>query len=156
MIPGMSGHVAGPPAYAMVGMAAVLAGSARAPLTSILLMFELTRDYRIVLPLMAAVGLSVWLVDLVNRRSTHSLNLQQMGVDVTVNQPPEPIEPLQDLEESFGDCLVNGVLSCKIYPDEYHNDEYNGDCQESKDIPVLAMKNGHLKEDVKPLPETKS
>jgi len=151
MIPGMSGHVAGPPAYAMVGMAAVLAGSARAPLTSILLMFELTRDYRIVLPLMAAVGLSVWLVDLVNRRSTHSLNLQQMGVDVTVNQPPAPIEPLQDLEESFENCRVNGVLSCHISLDEYHN----SDCQESKDIPVLAVTNGHLKETVKPLPETK-
>lgn len=55
--------IAAPPAYAMVGMAAVLAASARAPLTAILLMFELTRDYRIILPLMAAVGLSVWLAD---------------------------------------------------------------------------------------------
>lgn len=55
--------IAAPPAYAMVGMAAVLAASARAPLTAILLLFELTRDYRIILPLMAAVGLSVWLVD---------------------------------------------------------------------------------------------
>jgi CBS domain-containing protein len=44
-------------------MAAVLAASARAPLTAILLLFELTRDYRIVLPLMAAVGLSVWLME---------------------------------------------------------------------------------------------
>jgi H+/Cl- antiporter ClcA len=50
--------VAEPPAYAMVGMAAVLAGSARAPLTALLLLFELTRDIRIVLPLMAAAGLS--------------------------------------------------------------------------------------------------
>jgi hypothetical protein len=55
--------VAEPPAYAMVGMAAVLAGSARAPLTSLLLMFELTRDIRIVLPLMAAAGLSAVLVE---------------------------------------------------------------------------------------------
>jgi H+/Cl- antiporter ClcA len=39
--------VAEPPAYAMVGMAAVLAGSARAPLTALLLLFELTRDIRI-------------------------------------------------------------------------------------------------------------
>ncbi len=55
--------IAAPPAYAMVGMAAVLAASVRAPLTAILLLFELTRDYRIILPLMAAVGLSVWLID---------------------------------------------------------------------------------------------
>lgn len=55
--------VAAPPAYAMVGMAAVLAGSARAPLTALLLLFELTHDIRIVLPLMAAAGLSAGLVE---------------------------------------------------------------------------------------------
>jgi H+/Cl- antiporter ClcA len=55
--------VAEAPAYAMVGMAAVLAGSARAPLTALLLLFELTRDIRIVVPLMAATGLSALLVE---------------------------------------------------------------------------------------------
>jgi hypothetical protein len=60
---GLHLNVAEPPAYAMVGMAAVLAGSARAPLTALLLMFELTHDIRIVLPLMAAAGLSAALVE---------------------------------------------------------------------------------------------
>jgi len=63
LLPMFADSIAGPPAYAMVGMAAVLAASTRAPLTAILLLFELTRDYRIVLPLMAAVGLSVWVVE---------------------------------------------------------------------------------------------
>ncbi len=81
-IPGIKIYMAGPPAYAMVGMAAVLAASARAPLTSILLLFELTRDYRIVLPLMAAVGLSVWLVERLKPASTPSTNLQQMGLNI--------------------------------------------------------------------------
>lgn len=62
-LPMLHNYIASPPAYAMVGMAAVLAGSVRAPLTAILLLFELTHDYRIVLPLMAAVGLSIWLVE---------------------------------------------------------------------------------------------
>ncbi|MFS8876637.1 chloride channel protein [Synechococcus sp. H55.11] len=52
-----------PVAYAMVGMAAVLAASVRAPLTAILLLFEMTRDYHIALPVMAAVGLSIWLAE---------------------------------------------------------------------------------------------
>ncbi|WP_255087965.1 MULTISPECIES: chloride channel protein [unclassified Synechococcus] len=60
---GLQLAVAEPPAYAMVGMAAVLAGSARAPLTALLLLFELTHDIRIVLPLMAATGLSAVLVE---------------------------------------------------------------------------------------------
>jgi H+/Cl- antiporter ClcA/predicted transcriptional regulator len=63
LVPFLHDYMASPPAYAMVGMAAVLAGSVRAPLTAILLLFELTHDYRIVLPLMAAVGLSIWLVE---------------------------------------------------------------------------------------------
>src|SRR6476661_8741183 len=147
MLPAMSDRVAGPAAYAMVGMAAVLAGSARAPLTAILLMFELTRDYRIVLPLMAAVGLSVWLVELVNRRSTaHSLNLQQMGVDVAVNTPIKAREQLQDWEDVLGDRIVTELISCPIPIDDEHSD----------DEAVLASANAHLPENVKPLPETKS
>ncbi|HEY9700114.1 MAG TPA: chloride channel protein [Trichocoleus sp.] len=62
-LPMLHDYIASPPAYAMVGMAAVLAASVRAPLTAILLLFELTHDYRIVLPLMTAVGLSIWLAE---------------------------------------------------------------------------------------------
>ena len=41
-------------AYAMVGMAAFFAAAAKAPTTSILILFEMTGDYHIMLPLMAA------------------------------------------------------------------------------------------------------
>ncbi|XP_051136626.1 chloride channel protein CLC-e isoform X2 [Andrographis paniculata] len=51
-------EVASPQAYGLVGMAATLAGVCQVPLTSALLLFELTQDYRIVLPLLGAVGLS--------------------------------------------------------------------------------------------------
>ena len=46
--------VADAPAYAMIGAAAVLSSVFRAPLTASLLLFELTRAYDIVLPLLAA------------------------------------------------------------------------------------------------------
>ena len=46
---------ASPSAYALVGMGAMLAGATHAPLMSILMVFELTLDYQIVLPLMLAV-----------------------------------------------------------------------------------------------------
>ena len=48
-----------PAAFALVGMAAVLAGAVHAPLTAILLLFEMTNDYRIILPLMFAVFVSL-------------------------------------------------------------------------------------------------
>jgi CBS domain-containing protein len=76
----------------MVGMAAVLAGSARAPLTAILLLFELTRDYRIVLPLMAAVGLSVWLVERFKPASPQPSNLEKLGLNLEKNPDPEVLK----------------------------------------------------------------
>lgn len=93
LLPGMSAYMAAPPAYAMVGMAAVLAASAKAPLTAILLLFELTRDYRIVLPLMAAVGLSVWLVELIPNRNAGS-NLQQLNLNVETDEQSEVLQQM--------------------------------------------------------------
>ncbi|KAL6770746.1 hypothetical protein ACKKBF_B32490 [Auxenochlorella protothecoides x Auxenochlorella symbiontica] len=49
-----------PEAYALVGVAAVLASACSVPLTAALLVFELTRDYLILLPTLGAVGLSFW------------------------------------------------------------------------------------------------
>jgi CBS domain-containing protein len=80
----LHGAMASPPAYAMVGMAAVLAASVRAPLTAILLLFELTHDYRIVLPLMAAVGLSNWAIEI----------LSPLVVIDNTPKPPPPEPPL--------------------------------------------------------------
>lgn len=51
-----------------VGMAATLAGVCQVPLTAVLLLFELTQDYRIVLPLLGAVGLSSWITSGQTRR----------------------------------------------------------------------------------------
>lgn len=65
-IPG-NAAVAQPPAYALVGMAATLASVCSVPLTSVLLLFELTKDYRILLPLMGAVGLAIWVPSVTNQ-----------------------------------------------------------------------------------------
>ncbi len=82
IFPALSSQIAAPPAYAMVGMAAVLASSARAPLTAILLMFELTRDYRIVLPVMACVGLSMWAIERMNPKAKSPENLEKLALSV--------------------------------------------------------------------------
>ncbi|EOA39713.1 hypothetical protein CARUB_v10008357mg [Capsella rubella] len=65
-IPG-NAAVAQPQAYALVGMAATLASMCSVPLTSVLLLFELTKDYRILLPLMGAVGLAIWVPSVANQ-----------------------------------------------------------------------------------------
>ncbi|NDJ19145.1 chloride channel protein [Myxacorys almedinensis] len=78
VFPMFASSIAASPAYAMVGMAAVLAASVNAPLTAVLLLFEMTRDYRIVLPLMAAVGLSVWLAEWLNRKQAPQSSLKPL------------------------------------------------------------------------------
>ncbi|MGJ5676267.1 MAG: chloride channel protein [Nostochopsis sp.] len=103
LAPAISGFMAAPPAYAMVGMAAVLAASVRAPLTAILLLFELTRDYRIVLPLMAAVGLSVWLVDRIKPNSNSNSNLQQIGLSELKDEQTEILQQIL-VEEAMHPC----------------------------------------------------
>lgn len=65
-IPG-NAAVAQPQAYALVGMAATLASVCSVPLTSVLLLFELTKDYMILLPLMGAVGLAIWVPSITNQ-----------------------------------------------------------------------------------------
>ena len=50
----LPGYTAAPGAYALVGMGAVFAGIVRVPMTSVLMIFEMTRDYAVIVPLMIA------------------------------------------------------------------------------------------------------
>lgn len=69
-----------PPAFALVGMAAVLAGAVHAPLTAILLLFEMTHDYRIILPLMFSVAVSLIVSQYLQQDSVYSKGLARVGI----------------------------------------------------------------------------
>ncbi|XP_015571860.2 chloride channel protein CLC-e isoform X1 [Ricinus communis] len=80
-------EVASPQAYGLVGMAATLAGVCQVPLTAVLLLFELTQDYRIVLPLLGAVGLSSWITSGQSRREVMETRKANKGNVVLTKQP---------------------------------------------------------------------
>jgi CIC family chloride channel protein len=61
-------------------MGAVFAGAARAPITAVLILFELTGEYTIILPLMAAIVLGTGISHLVCRDTIYSLKLRRRGV----------------------------------------------------------------------------
>lgn len=67
-------------AYAMVGMAAFFAATAKAPTTSILILFEMTGDYEVMLPLMAATVGSVYVSHRLLPHSIYSLKLSRRGI----------------------------------------------------------------------------
>lgn len=69
-----------PPAFALVGMAAVLAGAVHAPLTAIILLFEMTNDYRIILPLMFSVAISLFISEHIQKDSVYSMGLARHGI----------------------------------------------------------------------------
>ena len=75
-------------AYALVGMGAVFAGAARAPITSIIILFEMTQDYRIILPLMTAVVISTVVAQLISRETIYTIKLMRRGVDVQREERP--------------------------------------------------------------------
>lgn len=77
LFPQMNIH---PAAFALVGMAAVLAGTVRAPLTAILLLFEMTGDYRIILPLIFSVAVSLVISSKLQPDSVYEMGLAQYGI----------------------------------------------------------------------------
>ncbi len=75
-----------PGAYALVGMGAVAAGAMHAPITSILIIFELTNDYRIILPLMVACIISVLITTRLKKDSIYTLKLSRRGLNLFQGQ----------------------------------------------------------------------
>lgn len=72
-------------AFAVVGMAAMFAVVGRAPLTSILIVFEVTgaRDYELILPLMLAATLGTFLAERFMKDSVYTLALKRKGIRLT-------------------------------------------------------------------------
>jgi len=73
---------ANPGAYALVGMGALVAGSTHAPLTAILIIFEMTNDYKIILPLMISCVISTILASKLQNESIYTLKLIRRGINL--------------------------------------------------------------------------
>ncbi len=82
--PGWTGS---PGAYAAVGMAAVFAGAGRAPMTAILILFEMTQGYGMILPLMTGVVVSGVTAQLIMKDSIYTLKLKRRGLDIEAERP---------------------------------------------------------------------
>ena len=112
-----------PAAYALVGMAAVVAASTHAPLTAILILFELTRDVYVLLPIMLAAVMATAVAQIIQRDSIYTLKLRRRGVlvgsaadltmlrkltarDITPTPhvavyPEDPVSKLLELSENY-------------------------------------------------------
>ncbi|MCB9839167.1 MAG: chloride channel protein [Phycisphaeraceae bacterium] len=120
-----------PATYALVGMAAVVAGSTHAPLTAILIVFEITRDVYVLLPIMLAAVISVVVAQLLLRDSIYTLKLRRRGMllgtaaDLTILRripadavplvphttvlPTDPVSHLLELNQTYS--IVDFVVA---------------------------------------------
>jgi len=80
-----------PGAYALVGMGAFFAGFMRTPIASVLIVFELTGDYQLVIPLMLAVAIA----SLIARRISPATMIESYLEEAGVALPEKDSDPLR-------------------------------------------------------------
>ncbi len=97
---------AGSSSYAIVGMGALFAGVAHAPLTAIIFIFELTRDYQIMLPLMLACIISTVLAEQLQKTNIYTIDLADRGVDIHSDQQQVLLNSIE-VREAMSKSIVS-------------------------------------------------
>jgi CIC family chloride channel protein len=103
------GASAGPGAYALVGMGTAFAGIVRTPLTSVIMIFETTRDYTIIVPLMISNMIAFWISRRLQHEPIYEALARQDGIHLptgafreqsrvltassAIREAPEPLDP---------------------------------------------------------------
>ena len=89
-------EIAGPAgAYALVGMAAVFAACARAPLTAMLIVFEMSNDYSLILPLMVAAVTASYLAQALFPESIYTIKLTRRGIHFSQGRDMDIMQGVQ-------------------------------------------------------------
>lgn len=76
----LPGHIATPGAYALVGMGTAFAGIVRAPMTSVVMIFEITRDYAVIVPLMISNLVSFFISSRLQKKPIYDELARQDGI----------------------------------------------------------------------------
>jgi len=90
-------------AYALVGMAAVFAGAVRAPVTAIIMLFEMTMNYTLILPLMIAVVISTVVSRSLSRETIYTAKLVRRGINIRQLGQTTPLR-----EVTVGKAMTRG------------------------------------------------
>lgn len=98
---------ASPGAYALVAMGGLVAGTTRAPITAMIIVFELTNDYHIILPLMITCIISTILSTRLSRESIYTLKLLHRNIGIKEGTEVNIMESLfvKDIMETKFDTI---------------------------------------------------
>jgi len=122
----MPGISAGSGAYALVGMAAVFAGAAQAPITAIMIIFEMTGNYRVILPLMTSCVVSVLLYKTVQKYSIYEIKLLHKGIRIQYGRERDIMGSIrvEDAMHSQVEC-ISKYLTLKEVADILNKSMHN-------------------------------
>ena len=123
LFPGFS---ANPGVYAIVGMGAVVAGTTHGTLSAILIVYEMTDDYRIILPIMIAAGLAGAVARFIDADSIYTKKLSRRKESVTRMQDMDRLEHV----------MIRDVM-IRHFPTVRHNDNLT-------EIVRVARENPHI------------
>lgn len=98
------GYASPPGAFALVGMAAVFGGAAHAPVTAIFILFEMTDDYRIIIPLMSATVISTLVSQRLSRESIYTMKLKRGGIDLSRSRDVNLMDAVT-VAEAMDECV---------------------------------------------------
>jgi CIC family chloride channel protein len=102
----LPGSTAPPGVYAVVGMAALVAGTTHAPIAAILILFEMTRDFHIVLPLMISCVAATTVARGLLRDSIYTLKLARRGVRLRGGRDTAVLQSLTVRDTMHADATV--------------------------------------------------
>lgn len=109
-------HTGGAGAYALVGMGAAFAGIVRTPMTSVIMIFEVTRDYAIIVPLMIANLCSYLIAKRLQRVPLYESLLRQEGISMP--SPEHLPEPMTVGQAALREWTAVTPVSPFVYPDD--------------------------------------
>jgi CIC family chloride channel protein len=119
------GVTASPGAYSIVGMGAVVSGTTHGPLSAILILFEMTGDYKIILPLMIACIISSLASGQLLKDSIYTLKLARRGINIRAGKEVNVLKsiPVSDVMnpevETIPEYIPLGELAEKISKSKY-------------------------------------
>ena len=103
-------YTATPGAYALVGMGAVFAGIVRAPMTSVLMIFEMTQDYAVIVPLMIANLVSLFIASRLQHEPIYEALAVQDGIHLPTAETRQTTRSASG-RKSHADC--EPVAACR-------------------------------------------
>ena len=103
-------HVATPGAYALVGMGTAFAGIVRAPMTSVVMIFEITRDYAVIVPLMISNLVSYFISSRLQEEPIYEQLAQQDGIHLprAETREKQKLRQVQQVMRPAVECLDAG------------------------------------------------